>query len=231
MRNSHSPSDAPENSEEETALQLLGREDEIIRDLFSRLSNPGPPTNPEYGDLSKALIRHVAVREAALVDICATLDHAGVLPELTERMHQEMEGRRTAMDRVYRMSEGVPRLNLNQGQDFDGALTILRNIVDPEIERDLRDVIPRIEQTLSSNDHREQFHSSDYLLRHAPTHVTPSGPRWYERAPITSRIVALFVNLRDYPTVLRKELRPRRMAAAHTRRVPPATSNPRRIPR
>jgi hypothetical protein len=208
---------------QETALELLSREDEIVQDLFSQLSTIDEPTvvgRAEYGDLSKALIRHIAVREAALVDIWATLEHSEDLPEITERIQQEMEPRRAAFGRVQTMSQGVPRINLNQGQDFAGALVALRNIVLPEIDWELRDMIPHLEHTLSEEDKHRHFHDGDYLLRHAPTRLARRRPRWYETAPIVSRLVALLVNWTDYPTLLRREMRPRMMALARRRRVP-----------
>jgi hypothetical protein len=214
-----------------TALDLLSREDEVLLDLFTQLSESRGrmvDDRARYGDLAKALVRQVAIREAALVDICRALEHLETLESLTQRMQSEMESRRGAMDDLERMSRGIHGINLNQGQDFDGALIAFETIVLPQIAWDRAELIPQVHDTLSARERQHELHSDSYLARHAPTHVHPAGSRWFERAPVISRLLALFGHLRDYPTAVPDHLKP---GAAVNRDAPPASGDePRTTP-
>jgi len=186
-----------------TALDLLEREDAELQLLFDRLARTRGPSvemRAEHGDLAKQLVRHVATREAALTDVVGAL---GAIPELTDivqRMELHTKERRTLIDRVEHMSRGIPGIHLNQGQDFEGAVGELAAIMEAEIIWDVSDGIPRIRQCTDEATREDLFHSARYASRHAPTNLSPTKSRWYERAPIISRLLTAYDRLRDYPS-------------------------------
>ena len=143
-----------------------------------------------------------------MTDITETLDHRGQAPDLVARFHQDMEDRRTAIDTMDSMSRGIQGINLNQGQDFDGVLLSLIDLMVPEIRWDLDQALPELRRILAPTAQVEEFHDDRYLLHHAPSHVSPSGPRWYDRFSPIARIHALFTHLQDYPSTIPEAMRP-----------------------
>ena len=90
-------------------------------------------------------------------------------------------------------------MNLNQGQDFDGALRDIIHEVGTEIEWDLVVALPIMTAGIRGNDASDGLQSATQLGRHAPTNLHPSGPRRFERAPVISRFLSMFDRMRDYP--------------------------------
>ena len=90
-------------------------------------------------------------------------------------------------------------MNLNQGQDFDGPLVDLIDAVKPEMDWELAEAIPLIRRSLSEVDTANLFCSARFAKRHAPTRLSVKGPRWYERAPMISRLVTIYDHLKDFP--------------------------------
>jgi hypothetical protein len=41
--------------------------------------------------------------------------------------------------------------------------------------------------------------SAGHVRRHAPINLDPHGPRWWERAPVISRLMTVYDHLRDFP--------------------------------
>ena len=192
---------------DESALDLLEREDRELLQLFSDLAasrGTSVESRARYGDLAKNLIRLVATREAALVDVSTALEGLEVAERERAALERDTSERRQAIDTVERMSRGVPGMNLNSGQDFDGALSALIDILERRIERDLRVSIPALRRLLTSEQADAAFHSAAHVARHAPTKLNPKGPAWYERAPFVSRIVTLYDRLRDFPAASRR---------------------------
>jgi hypothetical protein len=97
------------------------------------------------------------------------------------------------------MSRGVPPNNLNQGQDFDGALGDVVEEVAGEIEWDLDIALPTLKAAIRGTEREDELKSANHVARHAPTNLHPGGPRWFERTPIISRLVTLYDRMRDYP--------------------------------
>jgi hypothetical protein len=119
------------------------------------------------------------------------------------RMMARGKDRRSLLDALGDMSRGIQGVYLNQGQDFDGPLTSLIHAVVTEIDWELTEAIPLIERTLDAEGRTPPFRSARYVQSHAPTRLSESGPRWWEHAPIVSRIVTLFDHLRDHPAAER----------------------------
>jgi hypothetical protein len=101
------------------------------------------------------------------------------------------------------MSRGVQGINLNAGQDFDGTVQDLVDIVRADIDTDLADLVPAVADWLSRTRSEGQLESADYVVKHAPTSLSPKGPRWYERAPVVSRLITIYDHLRDFPRAVR----------------------------
>jgi hypothetical protein len=190
------------------ALELLESEDLELRELFTELRQRRGSSvveRAEYGDIAKEIVRHVAVREAALVDVADVASDAPELSELASRIDHARHTNRPHIDRVEKMSRGVQGINLRTGQDFDAEMEELIQIVGTEIEWDLGDAIPELRASLKRSHREEELKSARHVRRHAPTNLDPAGPRWYERAPVISRFLTVYDHLRDFP----KSSRPR----------------------
>lgn len=165
-----------------SALDLLETEDLELRHLFASLRltrGPSVEERAKYGDLAKEAIRHLAIREAALVDLSEVASNDPSLSEISERLQQSMQEHRPHMDRVEKMSRGVQGINLRAGQDFDGEMEGLMQIVDTEMEWELGVGVPDLRRTLEAADRQDEPKTAEYLSVHAPTNLHPDGPRWW----------------------------------------------------
>jgi hypothetical protein len=186
-----------------SALDLLEHEDLELRRLFSLLRQhwgTSVEDRVDYGRVAKDVVRHIATREAALVEVAAFLtDHPG-LERVSAQMQDSFATRRHHIDRVEKMSRGVQGINLNVGQEFDNEMQELERIVGTEIEWELGEAIPQIQHAMGDEPGADdQMKSAHYLQKHAPTNLEPSGPRWIERAPVISRLLTVHDHLRDFP--------------------------------
>ena len=188
-------------SREKTSLDLLESEDAVLCGLFKEIRDCRGPSVEErydYGNLAKEIIRHFAVRQSSLMNVAATIASTPALRSTGTRMSSGGTDRRRVYDEVGDLSRNVDVMNLNQGQDFDGPLMALIESVASELDWELDDAIPLIRASLSENDIAGRFCSARYAQRHAPTRLSVKGPRWYERAPIVSRLLTLYDHLNDY---------------------------------
>jgi hypothetical protein len=190
-------------SEEQTsALDLLETEDLEIRRLFTALRlNRGLSVEEraDYGDLAKDAIRHLATREAALVEVLHVTESEPELRDVCERLEANMETRRPRIDRVEKMSRGVQGINLRIGQDFDSEMQDLMQTVGTEIEWELGEALAQIKGALEGTEREDDLKSAEHLRAHAPTNLSPHGPRWWESAPVVSRLITIYDRLRDFP--------------------------------
>jgi hypothetical protein len=188
-----------------TALDVLEREDTRLLEMFAQLDDTrggDVEDRYRYGNLAKQLIVHVAKHEAAVVDVTRALEHSSGLGGIAEHMEREATGRRELLDHVEHMSRGVSPLSLNTGQDFDSHLTALVDFLTPEIRWELDTALPDIRRA-EADSGGPAFHSARRVDHHAPTNLSPSGPKWYERAPLASRLMTISDHLRDYPRAAR----------------------------
>ena len=191
-----------EAKKDEDALDLLEREDVELRRLFSKVEEARSDTvlgRSAYGDASKEIVQHLATREAALVEVGRKIAHVAELGGAVVSLDADSPTRRELLNRLEKMSRGVQGINLNTGQDFDGVLQQVIETVGPEIERDLAESVPAVRSWLTKSGDEDPLESADHVVRHAPTSLSPQGPRWYERAPIISRVLTIYDRLRDYP--------------------------------
>ena len=185
-----------------SAIDLLETEDLELRRLFTALRatrGPSVEERAEYGNLAKEVIQHVATREAALVDVADVIAGHPGLREISEHFQENMGEHRPYIDRVEKMSRGVQGINLRVGQDFDGELEGLMQVVGTEIEWELSVALPDLKGALKANDREDELKSAAYVSAHAPTNLHPGGPQWWERAPLVSRVITVYDRLRDFP--------------------------------
>jgi hypothetical protein len=187
---------------DDTALGQLEREDRDIMQMartIDTLRGSSVEDRAEYGKLAKKLIRHVAVREAALVDVLKALDGDERAQPMCERIAQNTADRRARIDQVERMSRGIQGINLNTGQDFDAELRALLETLGGEIQWELLGGLGEMRRELQAAEAETDLHSAHHVSKHAPTNLNPKGPRWFERAPVISRVIALYDRMRDFP--------------------------------
>jgi hypothetical protein len=190
-----------------TALDVLRNEDRALLRLFDQIRETRGPSVSErwsHGNFAKRLIRRVAVREAGLMDVLSGIRDVAELGTVAHRLSLDSMQRRKLIDEVERMARGKQGMYLNLGQDFEGPLNELMGLMSSDIEWELSEAIPVIERTVS-REATTRFRSARYVVRHAPTYLNPSGRRWYEHAPVISRILTTFTRLRDYPRAARGE--------------------------
>lgn len=189
------------------ALELLESEDLELRELFTELRQrrgTSVEDRAEYGDVAKGIVRHVAAREAALVDVAEVASDAPGLSEFADRIEHGRTTSRPHIDLVEKMSRGVQGINLRTGQDFDAEMEELIQLVGTEIEWDLGEAIPELRASLRDSRREDDLKSARHLRKHAPTKLDPKGPRWRERAPVVSRVLTVYDHLRDFPKSSRR---------------------------
>ena len=185
-----------------TSLDVLAGENRILRELFDQINasrEPSVEARYDYGNAAKQVIRHLALRQASLMDVSHAISGIPALHTTATRMMTRGKDRRSLIDALGDMSRGIQGVYLNQGQDFDSPLTSLIHAVATEVDWELAEAIPLIEGTLDAEERSSLFRSARYIERHAPTRLSASGPRWWEHAPVVSRLVTLFDHLRDHP--------------------------------
>lgn len=187
---------------QKTSLDVLQREDVTLKDLFERIIRTREPTvesRYDYGNSAKGIIRHVAIREASLLDVGSVTSNTPGLQAIGSRLLERGNSCRELFDQVGDMSRGIQGMYLNQGQDFDGPLTTLIEAVSLEIDWELSEAIPLIRRWLQPCEGMSRLRSARYIERHAPTRLDPSGPRWFEHSPVVSRVLTFYDHLRDHP--------------------------------
>jgi hypothetical protein len=189
------------------ALDLLQREDEELQRLFTAIQEArGDSAHGRaiYGDLAKDIIQHLATREAAIVEVGRVVTEVPELGSIAAALGASASHRRELLDQLEKlMSRGVQGMNLNTGQDFDSVLQQVIDTVGPEIERDLADAVPAVRTWLASTEEPDPLKSGAYVAQHAPTSLSPAGPKWYERAQVISRLLTVYDRLRDFPRAVR----------------------------
>lgn len=190
------------------AVELLEAEDLELRDLFGELRQhrgASVEDRAAYGDAAKAIVRHIATREAALVEVSAVAARELESSGFAERLEDATLVRRPHIDRVEKMSRGVQGINLRTGQDFDPEMEALIQVVGTEIEWELDEMLPALRGALGRPDRDVDMKSAEHIRRHAPTNLDPKGPRWWERAPVVSRLITVYDHLRDFPRSRRQD--------------------------
>jgi short-subunit dehydrogenase len=195
-------SDAPPPKIETTSLDVLENEDERLLGLIQGIAitrGSAVEERYEHGNLAKEILRHLAVRESSLVNVGAVISSVPELRTIGSRMASRAPERRGAIDEATRMARAVQPVALNEGQDFDGVFDPFLDAERQEIEWELSDAIPAMRKAIPEEDARKRFRSARYVRRHAPTFFSTRGPRWYEQAPVVSRLLTIYEHMNDFP--------------------------------
>jgi hypothetical protein len=193
---------------EGTSLDLLEREDRKITDLYAQMeahAGSGVEDRAEYGQLGKEIVRRITTRESALVDVATAAAGIPAVAAVGERLGADPVERRERIEGLEKMSRGVQGMYLNTGMDFDGELADLMTVIRPQIAWELAEAIPALRQAMSPKVEADALQSASYVAKHSPTRVHPAGTRWYQRAPIISRLHSLFGHWSDFPRAGRGE--------------------------
>jgi hypothetical protein len=193
---------------EGTSLDLLEREDRKISDIYAQMeahAGSGVEDRAEYGQLGKEIVRRITTRESALVDVAAAAAAIPAIAALGERLGAHPVERRERIEGLEKMSRGVQGMYLNTGMDFDGELADLMTVIRPQIAWELEEAIPALRHAMSPPVEADVLQSASYVAKHSPTHVHPAGSRWYQRAPVVSRLISLFGHWTDFPRAGRGE--------------------------
>jgi hypothetical protein len=194
-----------DNRDRGDALDLLEREDhELGRllDEFRGTRGPGVEDRARHGNAGKRLIRALAVREAAREEVAQALRDPAPGPDeeaerLLAHLEQQTDRRRSLLAQVDDLAAGVAPMTLNQGQDFDGAMAPLADLVAGEVRWELVEGLPELRRLLGPEP--RPLPSARFVRRHAPSHRTPGNHRWFERLAFFKRLHTLYDRARDYP--------------------------------
>jgi len=186
---------------DQTSLDLLQSENLILGDLFDQIDEhrgPSVEDRYDYGNLAKRVINHLALRQSALMNVATAILPIPELHLTGIRMKDRGTTRRVDFDEVGDLARDVSVMDLNQGQDFDGPLGTLIEAASREMDWELSEAIPLIRRSLNAENLDSLFSSAQYIRHHAPTTLSTSGPRWYEHAPIISRVLTVFGHMKNY---------------------------------
>jgi hypothetical protein len=136
------------------ALDVLEDEDLELRRLFMGLRarrGSSVEERAHYAEIAKETIRHLATREAALVGASSVASDDPGLQEFSSRIEDGMRQHRPYIDRVEKMARGIRDIDLRAGQDFDGEMEQLMQVVGTEIEWELNVALPDLKGILEDN--------------------------------------------------------------------------------
>lgn len=180
------------------ALDQLEYEDQALQKLLAAMADTSLDRR-EHGVTGKLLVEHLAVREAAREMVADGLRRVPELEWASDRLRSGTERRRERLVALDDMARGVQPVNLNQAQDFDGAVAEIRDDLLEEIRVELDQVVPVVRRTAGAR-RRKLFPSAKYVRRHSPTHPGVHRRRWYERFGPLVRLHAVYDALRGFPT-------------------------------
>lgn len=191
-----------EDVTEQTSLDVLENENSRILEMLGELEeSPGSSVEDRYvfGNLAKDLLRHLAVRQASLMDVGSVISTIPELHDIGSRLIERATDRRWQMDEAFKMARGVQPISLNVGQDFNASFEPLVEAVKQEIEWECDRAIHKIREVLVAASPRKSLRSARYIRHHAPTYLSTKGSRWYEHAPVVSRLFTMYEHLNDFP--------------------------------
>lgn len=123
----------------------------------------GVEDRSEYCDLAKGAFRHLAAREATLVNVAHVAGSEPGLRDVSEQPESSMRERHPYDERVERMSDGVRDSNLRNLQEFESDLLELTQVVGTEIERELSEALPEIKGELDGTEREADFEGAGRL--------------------------------------------------------------------
>jgi hypothetical protein len=129
------------------------------------------------------------------MDVASAIDAIPALRATAAGIRERRTGCRALINELRDVTRTTTPMGLNVGQHFDERLAELMAMAEMTIDWELDQAIPTIEKALDPRPGSAPFRSAHYVRVHAPTKLDPSGPRWYERAPVVSRVLTVWDHL------------------------------------
>jgi hypothetical protein len=191
-----------------TSLDVLQYEDLFLRDLFVQIRSDQEPLEVvdddsrgasvlrryRYGEAAKQALRHLAIRQSAAMDVARAIATVADLGSTAAKIIQRGTACRVLINELREVVRHHALMNLNTGTDFALRMAELMDMADETIDWELSEAIPLIEKVLPGGS-PVRFRNARYIRNHAPTKLDPTGPQWYERAPLVSRLLTVYDHL------------------------------------
>lgn len=189
-----------------TSLDVLLFEDVYLKDLFAQIREHRDPLtlgqqiSPaesvlhryRYSELAKRALRHLAVRQAASADVVRTIEARPEFQAIGEQMRRQGVVCRAAINKLRDRVRRQAPMSLATSEHFDDCLYRLIAGTEETLNWELAEGIPPIRNASAGSESFPKFKSAMYVRQHAPTKLNPSGPRWYERTPVVSRLLTFW---------------------------------------
>ena len=183
-----------------TSLDILQYEDLFLRDLFVQIRGDQEPLDVfddesraasvqrryRYGQTSKEALRHLAIRQSAAMDVATAITAVPDLGSTAAKIIDRGTACRVLINELREVVRHYALMNLSAGSDFAVRMVELMDMAEETIDWELHDAIPTIGKVLATGGSVVRFRDARYVRNHAPTKLDPTGPQWYERAPVVS---------------------------------------------
>lgn len=154
---------------EPTAVNLLDGETKLLLMAFAEWDASGADRYC-HDTIAKFILEHLAVREAARTAVVASL---GDRPDTAAAfVNSDRRPIRDALRRLSEMIEGTSAGELNFGQDFEGEVIRLRDVLTPELEAEPFSAI------ISAHRIALDVPSARFVRHHAPSRLSTEPQRW-----------------------------------------------------
>lgn len=159
-----------------TAVDLLEGETKLLLMAFAEW-DASSADRYCHDTIAKFILEQLVVREAARAAVVAAL---GDMSDTTldAFVHGDRRPIRKALCRLSEMAEGTSAGELDFGQDFEGEVTSVRDLVTSELEAE------PLSALLSAGRIALDVRSARYVRHHAPSRLRPEPKRWERYGPL-----------------------------------------------
>jgi hypothetical protein len=197
---------------EDSSLEVLKQEDLKLRSLFERIGDLLDPSfqikgyddratevlrRYEYATLAKEVLRSLAIRQSAAMDVAKTISSRPELSRTATRIVERGTVCRPILHELRQLRRLENPMSLALNPQFEVAMRSLLEVSSITVEWELQDAIPCIARSMETEGAVLTFSTADYVRRHAPRRLCLSGPQWYESAPVISRLLMLLHKISD----------------------------------
>jgi hypothetical protein len=194
---------ATETDQPGDALEALQSQDDILSELFGQWNDHtkelegGDDVDIRWqrGSITKLLLDHLAVREAAKQVVCDRLREVGH-EDLAARLEGDGVRRRQVIDRYEDLIKGQQAVMANT-PDHDQLVVTLQEIFQAEVGPERGEWLPEARRILGPVGERG-LPSSRWVRMHADTHPSPV-PGWLDKIGPLKAMRAIYDHLRGLP--------------------------------
>lgn len=194
----------------DSSLDVLEAQDRLLRDMFQQIRDDERPIlvvdavtrarsverRYRYGQAVKAALRQLAVRQSAAVDVASAIAQIPALAATAENIQERASRCRTLINECRDTVRSRPLMSVNAEGGFVERFSALMELADATVAWELQAAIPRIRASLHETGEQARFHTERHVRRDAPTRLA-TKPRWYESAPVLSRLKTLYDHLME----------------------------------